>query len=154
MMAHRRMARPRRGGPSGFEMINGMPKTRVDEVDGVTVAAVMHAQFSTLPATATVGDVRDWFAQSTSRRMAFVADGERYAGSLTPAQLADDVDPSRPAVELVQEGPTVSPDAPATSGRDLALATDSRRVPVVDGDGRLLGVVAVTSDLQSFCGTG
>jgi len=54
----------------------------------------------------------------------------------------------------VQEGPTVAPDAPATSGRDLALQTDSRRVPVVARDGRLLGVVAVTGDLRSFCGTG
>lgn len=135
-------------------MMRPMPKTRIDEADGLTVAAVMHAQFSTLPATATIGDVRDWFAASTSRRMAFVADGERYAGSLTPAQVSGDVDPARPAVEFVQEGPTVAPDAPATSGRDLALQTDSRRVPVVDRDGRLLGVVAVTGDLRSFCGTG
>jgi hypothetical protein len=27
-------------------------------------------------------------------------------------------------------------------------------VPVVDAGGRLVGVVAVTGDLQSFCGTG
>jgi hypothetical protein len=27
-------------------------------------------------------------------------------------------------------------------------------VPVVDGEGRLVGVIAVTRDLQSFCGTG
>ena len=131
-----------------------MPKTRIDEADALTVAAVMHAKFTTLPATATIRDVRDWFAASTSRRQAFVADAGRYVGSLTPAQVAGDVDPGRPAVEVVQEGPTVSPDAPATSGRDLALLTDTRRVPVVDRDGRLLGVVAVTGDLQLFCGTG
>lgn len=131
-----------------------MPRTRVDEAEGLTVAAVMHAQFSALPATATVGEVRDWFAQSTSRRLAFVADGERYAGSLTPADVTGDADPARPAVEVAHDGPTVAPDAPATTGRDLALQTDARRVPVVDGGGRLLGVVAVTTDLQSFCGTG
>ena len=39
-------------------------------------------------------------------------------------------------------------------GEELALATPARRVPVVDGDGRLLGIVAVTTDLQGFCGTG
>lgn len=131
-----------------------MPKTRIDEADGLTVADVMHAKFTALPATSTVAEVRDWFAASTSRRQAFVADAGRYAGSLTPAQVAGDLDLGRPAVELAQEGRTIAPDAPATTGRDLALLTDARRVPVVDRDGQLLGVVAVTGDLQSFCGTG
>ncbi len=131
-----------------------MPKIRIDEADALTVADITHAKFTALPATATVADVRDWFAASTSRRQAFVADGERYVGSLTPDDVGGDVDPERPAVEVAQSGPTVVPEAPATTGRDLALLTEARRVPVVDGDGRLLGVVAVTGDLQSFCGTG
>jgi CBS domain-containing protein len=129
-----------------------MPKTRIDEAEGLTVADITHAKFTALPATATVGEVRDWFAASASRRQAFIADGERYAGSLTLADLAG-ADAGRPAVEVAQDGPTVSPAAPATTGRDLALETDARRVPVVDDDGTLLGVVAVTGDLQSFCGT-
>jgi CBS domain-containing protein len=130
-----------------------MPKTRIDEAAGLTVADVIHVKFTALPASATVGDVRAWFAQSTSRRMAFIADDGRYAGSLTPADVAGEADPDRPALELAQVGPTVSPDEPATTGRDLALRTDGRRVPVVDRDGTLLGVVAVTGDLQCFCGT-
>lgn len=131
-----------------------MPRLKIDEADGLTVADVTHMKFTALPATATVADVRAWFAQSTSRRLAFVADGERYLGSLTPEDVAGDAGDDRPAVDVAQDGPTVSPDAPATTGRDLALLTASRRVPVVDVDGRLLGVVAVTGDLQSFCGTG
>ena len=131
-----------------------MARTRVDEADGLSVVDVIHTKFTALPASATVADVRDWFAQSTSRRQAFLADDGRYAGSLTPADLAGEADAGRLAVEVAQHGPTVSPQAPAAAGRDLALATDARRVPVVDGDGRLLGVVAVTGDLQSFCGTG
>ena len=130
-----------------------MPRLKIDEADGLTVADITHIRFTALPATATVADVRDWFAQSASRRLAFVADGERYLGSLTPADVAGG-EGDRLAVEVAQDGPTVSPEAPATTGRDLALLTESRRVPVVDGDGRLLGVVAVTGDLQSFCGTG
>jgi Mg/Co/Ni transporter MgtE len=130
-----------------------MPRLRIDEADGLTVADITHVRFSALPATATVGDVRAWFEESTSRRLAFVADGDRYLGSLTP-QDVDGADPRRPATEVAQDGPTVSPDAPATTGRDLALRSDARRVPVVDSDRRLLGVVAVTGDLQSFCGTG
>lgn len=131
-----------------------MPRLRIDQADGLTVADITHIRFTALPATATVADVRAWFAQSTSRRLAFVADGERYLGSLTPDDVAGDAADDRLAVEVAQDGPTVSPDAPATSGRDLALLTDARRVPVVDGEGRLLGVVAVTGDLRSFCGTG
>lgn len=131
-----------------------MPRLRIDEADGLTVGDITHLRFSALPASATVGDVRAWFQESASRRLAFVADGERYLGSLTPADVAADVDAGRPAVEVAQDGPTVAPDAPATTGRDLALLSDARRVPVVDAGGRLLGVVAVTGDLQSFCGTG
>ena len=130
-----------------------MPKTRIDEAEGLTVADVTHAKFTALPATSTIGDVRDWFAASTSRRQAFVADEGRYVGSLTPQDVADAEDSARPAVEVAQDGPTVSPQAPATKGRDLALLTESRRVPVVDADGVLLGVVAVTGDMQCFCGT-
>ncbi|MEA2194310.1 MAG: hypothetical protein QOG42_744 [Solirubrobacteraceae bacterium] len=129
-----------------------MPKIRIDEADALTVADITHAKFTALPVTATVADVRDWFAASTSRRQAFVADDGRYVGSLTPEDLAE-ADPSRPAVEVAQTGPTVSPGAPATEGRDIALQTEARRVPVVDSDGVLLGVVAVTGDMQSFCGT-
>ena len=130
-----------------------MAKTQIDAADGLTAADVIHAKFSALPATATIGDVRDWFAVSTSRRMAFLVDGERYAGSVTPEDIAGDVDLTRPATEVAQLGPTIAPEAPATRGHEVALQTAARRVPVVDHDGRLLGVVSVTTDLQGFCGT-
>ena len=69
----------------------------------LTVADITHAKFTALPATATIGDVRDWFAASTSRRQAFVADDGRYVGSLTPDDVGGDADPARPAVEVAQE---------------------------------------------------
>jgi CBS domain-containing protein len=113
----------------------------------------MHAQLTALPATATIGDVRDYFAASASRRLAFVVDEAGvFVGSLTPGHVADG-DAARPAAEVADAGPTISPGEPAATGRDLALQTDARRVPVIDDDGRLMGVVAVTGDLQSFCGT-
>jgi CBS domain-containing protein len=129
-----------------------MPKTRVDEAAGLTVADVVHKRFTALPADITVGEVRDWFAASTSRRMALLADDGRYAGSLTPADVAGG-EPGRPAVEVAGHGPVVAPEAPARTGEQLALSTDARRVAVVDADGRLLGIVSVTGDLTSFCGT-
>jgi CBS domain-containing protein len=131
-----------------------MAKIRTDAADGLTVHAVMHSQPSALPSSATIGDVRDYFAASASRRLALLVDEDGgFAGTLTPAQLTTG-DPARPAVEIADRGPTVTPDEPAATGRDVALQTDVRRVPVVDDGGRLVGVVAVTGDLQSFCGTG
>jgi Mg/Co/Ni transporter MgtE len=131
-----------------------MAKIRTDAADGLTVQAVMHAQLTALPASATIGDVRDYFEASTHRRLAFVVDDDdRFVGSLTPGHVAAG-DRARPAAEVADRGPTVAPDEPAVTGRDLALQTDARRVPVVDDGGRLVGVVAVTGDLQSFCGTG
>jgi Mg/Co/Ni transporter MgtE len=48
----------------------------------------------------------------------------------------------------------IAPDASAQAGHELARSTDSLRVPVVDHDGKLLGVLAVTDDLAAFCGAG
>jgi CBS domain-containing protein len=131
-----------------------MAHTKLEEAAGLTVADVVHRKFSALPADTTIGAVRDWFAASTSRRMAFLADGERYVGSLTRDDVDGDLDPSAPAAQAAHPGPTILPEAPASEGEQLALRTDARRVPVVDRDGRLLGVVSVTEDRQAFCGTG
>jgi Mg/Co/Ni transporter MgtE len=130
-----------------------MAKIRIDEADDLPVGAVMHEKWSALPAGSTIADARDYFAASKSRRMALVVDADGvYAGALTPADLVDGP-PERLAAEVADRGPTVVREQPATTGRDLALLTDSRRVPVVDDGGRLIGVVAVTGDLEHFCGT-
>jgi CBS-domain-containing membrane protein len=117
----------------------------------VRVADVTHSKFKALPVTATVGEVQQWFQSSTSRQMALLAEDGRYAGRL----LRDDIeglDPSALAVDVAQPGETVAPDEPAARGREVALATPGLRVPVVDADGRLVGIVAVTTDLSGFCG--
>jgi Mg/Co/Ni transporter MgtE len=126
---------------------------RLEEAAGLTVADVTHSRFNALPASATVADVLAWFSESGSRRLALLADDGRYVASVVPADL-DGADPERPAAELARERPTVAPEDPAKRGEELALRTDARRVPVVDHDGRLLGIVAITTDLQGFCGTG
>ncbi len=105
-----------------------------------------------MPADSTIGAVSEWFAASSHRRMAFLADDGRYVGSLTPADLAGENDATRPAADIAHAGPTIAPDAPARAGYEVALSSDARRVPVVDADGRLLGVLSVTDDLAAFCG--
>jgi CBS domain-containing protein len=113
---------------------------------------VLHSRFSALPGTATIDDVRRWFDESSHRKMAFLADPDRYVGSLTREDVAEPADAARPAAEVARTGPTIAPDAPARTGHEVAIATGALRVPVVDSDGRLLGVVAVTEDLAGFCG--
>jgi Mg/Co/Ni transporter MgtE len=131
-----------------------MAPTRLDEAAGLTVADVTHSRFSALPASATVAEVREWFASSESHKLALFVDEDRYVGSLVPEDLAVAGDPAQPAAELAQRGTTVSPDEPAKRGEELALGSGTLRAPVVDADGRLVGVVAITADLQGFCGTG
>jgi CBS-domain-containing membrane protein len=129
-----------------------MARTPLEQAANLRAADVIHKNFSALSADATVAQVRDWFAASSHRRMAFLADHGRYAGSLTRDHVSGDVDPAGSAAHLARPGPTVPPDAPARAGYDLAVATPALRVPVVDRDGTLIGVIGVTDDLAAFCG--
>jgi CBS domain-containing protein len=125
---------------------------KVDDATELTVADVVHRNFRALAAAVTVAEVRAWFAASPHRRMALLAEDGRYAGSLTVDDLDGESDPDAPAVRYAQDGPTVAPDAPAQLGYAIATRTDARRVPVVDADGTLLGIVAITADMAGFCG--
>ncbi len=48
---------------------------------------------------------------------------------------------------------TIGPSAPVVELLAQLTAYNVGALPVVD-DGRLVGIVAVTTDLQGFCGTG
>lgn len=129
-----------------------MARVDVAESDKLTAGQVIHKRCTTLPVDATVADVREWFAASSHRRMAFLADGGKYAGSLVRADLEGPIDPLGPAARHARRGPTIAADAPARVGYEIATSTEARRVPVVDQDGMFLGVLSVTEDLQGFCG--
>ena len=130
-----------------------MARTDIADATNLTVAQVLHKRCDALGAGATVAEVRDWFAASSHRRMAFLSEEDRYVGSLTREDLEGEVDPRAPAADFAHDGPTVDPDAPARVGYEVATRTPARRVPAVDSAGKLLGVVAVTDDLGGFCGT-
>jgi Mg/Co/Ni transporter MgtE len=131
-----------------------MGRTLLSDATDLTVADVIHKRFTALPADATVAQVRDWFATSSHRKMAFLVDQGRYAGSLTRDDLSGELDPTSSAAHVARSGPTIVPDAPAHAGYELAVATKALRVPVVNCDRALIGVLAVTDDLAGFCGTG
>lgn len=126
---------------------------RLDEAAALTVADVTHSRFSAMPADVTVGEVQDWFDDSSSHNMAVLAGADgRYAGSVVRSDLAA-ADRAASAARLASTDFTVTPDDPAALAAERALSTPARRVPVVDSTGRLVGIVAVTTDLQRFCGT-
>jgi CBS domain-containing protein len=131
-----------------------MANIEVGQVGGLSARDVMHAQTSALDPGTTVAQARAYFAASTSRRLAIVAQDGRYVGALTPADLDAAGDPHRPALDGVPPRPTIGPDDSAARARDLAAASDTRRVPVVDADGRYLGIVSLNRGLEWFCGTG
>jgi CBS domain-containing protein len=128
-------------------------RTTIEDAAGLAAADVIHKRFTALPDSATIGDVRKWFAASSHRRVAFLAEDGHYVGSLTPADLGGDLDAGRRASDVAWRGATIAPDAPASAAHELALSSDTRRVPVVDGHGRLVGIVGVTDDLVAFCGS-
>jgi CBS domain-containing protein len=121
-------------------------------IDRLRAADVVHRRLTTTPAATTVGELRAYFAESGSRRMALVVDGARYLGAIEAAALPADVDGAEQVGGHAVPGPTIAPGASAEEARQRAIAEPSRRIAVVDDDGRLLGIVAVTRTLDAFCG--
>jgi len=126
--------------------------TKLHEIDGLSAADVMHRHVTTLPASATVGELREYLGASGSRRLAILVEGERYVASIPGAEVPADADPGQRAVDHAIEVPTIGPDASAEEARDLALSLPTRRVPVVDDAGALLGIVAIDERHTRFCG--
>jgi CBS domain-containing protein len=127
-----------------------LPPARTDDVDGLTAADVMHGEVDGLSPSLTVGELRAWFAVSRSRRLAVLAADGRYLAAFTPTDVPADAAADRPAVDFATHHPTVRPETTARAARDLVVASGARRLPVVDDAGTLIGVVAVTTDLQFF----
>ena len=130
-----------------------MPSTPLVEADELTAAEVVHKRFSAMPGTVTIGEVRKWFAESSHRKLAILANDGHYVGSIARKDLDGDLDPASPAAELSRSGPTVAPHDSARTAYELATSTDALRLPVVDGAGTLIGVVGITEDRSAFCGT-
>jgi CBS domain-containing protein len=125
----------------------------LSDVDGLTAADLMHRRLTTTPAATTVGELREYFAASSSRKLALVVDGERYVGSIAASALPAAADPGEPVAAYATPAPTVRPHHPAVSARDLAIEQPSQRLPVVDDGGALVGIVAIASQGRGFCGT-
>lgn len=127
--------------------------TQLDAVEGLNAADVMNRHVTTVPASATVGDLRAYFATSSSRHLAVLVDGARYVAALTPSSIPDGIDDASPALDYATREPTIDQSAPAARARDLALLEPSQRLPVIDDAGTLVGIVAINKRRDGFCST-
>jgi CBS domain-containing protein len=112
---------------------------------GPTVRDVMLAEARTIAPDTPVEEVRETFANPRVKLL-LVAEGERFLGTLSP----DDV----PAEGTIAAG--VDADAPTLRPHDgieraLELLEHASRVPVVDSDGRLHGLVCLNRGKSAFC---
>jgi CBS domain-containing protein len=119
---------------------------------GLRVRDAMVAAPKTVPAQATVGDLRGMFA-NPHVVTALLVDGTRFVGVVHRTQLDDQVGDEQPAAAMAsRDVPTIEPDAPLTDALAILDAGDERRLVVLDPDGdRLRGLLCLTGDRSGFC---
>jgi CBS domain-containing protein len=115
-----------------------------------TVTDVMLTAPMTLPATASVGDVRRFLA-TEHVAMALLTDGHVFRAAVTAIPV--DAPPDQPALAFADPAPPViAPGESAATAFELAATSEHGRLVVLDTDGStLLGLVCVSSDRQRFC---
>jgi CBS domain-containing protein len=101
-----------------------------------------------LPATASAQEAGG-LLQRPEVRAVYITDGERLVGVVTRKTLVREVvaagrDPRGTRLERIAERPhyTIGPDVPLEEAFHFLEEHDAERVPVVDGDGRLVGVLS------------
>jgi CBS domain-containing protein len=128
------------------------PKRSREAVAGLDVRDVMIAQPKTLPATATVGEVRVLFANAHVRS-AVLVDGAAYAGMIDRAVLPDDAPADEPAFPYAtRDLATVTPEDPIAVALERLDASGSLRLAVLDADGATLrGLLCLNGTATGFC---
>jgi predicted transcriptional regulator len=124
----------------------------VDEAAGRLVRDVMVHRPKTLPADATVGDLRRQF-ENPRVQTALLADDGRFAGAIAPSELPDAADAAEPALAYARADiPTLPPDATMAEAMALLDARGDFRLVVLDGDGATLaGLLCLDRRGTTFC---
>jgi CBS domain-containing protein len=125
----------------------GNPALPID--DGLLVRDVMVSRPKTLPASATVGDLRQLFT-NPHVAAALLVDGDAFAGAVDRHRVSSDLADTAPARDVATSGDVIAPDAPMSEAvaRLEARATD--RLVVLEGP-NLVGLVCLTKDRDGFC---
>lgn len=121
------------------------------QASSLTVLDAMIRQPKVLPADATVADVRSLLVDEHVHLALLVSDG-RLVGTVSSTDLDGSAQPADQATSIATlDGRTVAPGAPLWPVRAAMIATAQRRLAVVDGDGRLLGLLCLKRTSTGFC---
>lgn len=126
-----------------------MGSTRHIKLDdaGPTVRDVMLKEARAIGPQTPVAELRETFARPSVKLM-LVADGDRFLGTIRPDDLPESDDGTVAAL-VRPDAPQVRPEDPVA--RALELLDDDDRLPVVDAEGRLQGLVCLNRRHDSFC---
>lgn len=121
-------------------------------LDGRSVADVMLSKPKTVPAGASVAEVRLLLA-NPSVMMVLIADGARFLGAV--AELPPDAPDDASAVDFADTEPeSLAPSATAEEAFARTAAHPNRRIVVLDDDRTLVGLVCLDKTRTRFCGRG
>lgn len=116
-----------------------------------SVADVMVSRPKTLPAEASIGDIRAEF-DDDHVVMVLLVEGDALRGTLLRDDVPSDAAPAAPALPLAHTtGRTVLPSESADRVFRRLVDSGKRRLAVVDGGDRLLGLVCLTRRRTGFC---
>jgi CBS domain-containing protein len=118
---------------------------------GPRAADVMLDAPKTFPPSTTVAQARAVF-ESPKQKLLVVCDGPRFVGAIRRDGLDGADDPDAAVTDYLDASvPVLAPDDPSARVPDLCAESGLTRVPVVDEDGELLGLVCFNSSPASFC---
>ena len=123
-----------------------------EEALTLTVGEVMIQAPKTVPADATVADIRRVFEKPTVRTV-LLADDSRFAGLIERDRLPADAPGEAPAISYVDPAPTTAtPQTPMRDAIELFEARDEPRLVVLDEDGiTLRGLLCGNTTAAGFC---
>jgi CBS domain-containing protein len=130
-----------------------MPTRNVPLADaGPRVADVMLRGPRTYPPETTVADARAEF-ENPRVRLLLVARGDTYLGAVTRETIGDELagDVTLDTLAAASAGVEVDPDDPVDQAVELLETRQTDRLPVVEEDGTLVGLVCFNRRHGHFC---
>jgi CBS domain-containing protein len=118
---------------------------------GPLVADLMLRTPRTVAPETTVAEARVAF-ENAKERMLLVARDGRFVGAVRRDVVTGDVDSAAPLAELLDaDAPRVGPSDSAAHAIELLEQRQTERLPVVEPDGTLIGLVCFNPKRQVFC---
>jgi CBS domain-containing protein len=119
-------------------------------VENARTADVMLRSPKTVPADATVGEVRELLA-NPSVQLVLLTSGRLFCGAVAAIPAGAPAD--TPAIDFAEPDPdTLGPDDPASVAFERTASNPHRRVVVLDENEELVGLVCLDETRTRFCG--